>query len=88
MKQEKVNININPKDTLPIVCENCGCEKFRPIFFLRKISKFMTGEADDRVMPIDSLACLECNHVNLEFAPPIVKQENINKQQNNKKEDE
>ena len=69
MKQEKVNININPADTLPIVCENCGNDTFRPIFFLRKISKFMTGEADDRVMPIDSLACLECNHVNKQFQP-------------------
>jgi len=69
MKQEKVNININPGDTLPITCEECGCDKFRPIFFLRKISKFMTGEAEDRVMPIDSLACLECNHVNKQFQP-------------------
>jgi len=69
MNQEKVNININPADTLPITCEECGCDKFRPIFFLRKISKFMTGEAEDRVMPIDSLACLECNHVNKQFQP-------------------
>lgn len=69
MKKENVNININPADTLPIVCENCGNDTFRPIFFLRKISKFMTGEADDRVMPIDSLACLECNHVNKQFQP-------------------
>lgn len=69
MKQEKVNINVNPADTLPITCEECGSDKFRPIFFLRKISKFMTGEAEDRVMPIDSLACLECNHVNKQFQP-------------------
>ena len=69
MKQEKVNINVNPSDTLPIVCEECGSDKFRPIFFLRKISKFMTGESEDTVMPIDSLACLECNHVNRQFQP-------------------
>ena len=69
MKQEKVNINVNPSDTLPIVCEECGSDKFRPIFFLRKISKFMTGESEDRVIPIDSLACLECNHVNRQFQP-------------------
>lgn len=69
MNQEKVNININPADTISITCEECGSNKFRPIFFLRKISKFMTGEAEDRVMPIDSLACLECNHVNKQFQP-------------------
>lgn len=80
MKKENVNININPADTLPIVCENCGNDTFRPIFFLRKISKFMTGEADDRVMPIDSLACLECNHVNKDFKPFTT--ENKNKKEN------
>lgn len=69
MKQEKVNINVNPSDTQPVVCEECGSDKFIPIFFLRKISKFITGEAEDSVMPIDSLACLFCNHVNKQFKP-------------------
>ena len=47
------------------------------------------NEWDIKILPIDSLCCVECNHVNLEFAPPIVKQE-INKQnnkQNNKKDE-
>ena len=50
------------------------------LLFLRKISKFMTGEADDRVMPIDSLACIECNHVNKDFKP--FPTENKNKKEN------
>ena len=69
MQKENININVNPKDTLPITCELCGSDKFKPIFFLRKISKFITGEAEDRVMPIDSLACIECNHVNKQLQP-------------------
>tara|TARA_Y100000004_G_C8805710_1_gene365398 strand:+ start:495 stop:749 length:255 start_codon:yes stop_codon:yes gene_type:complete len=64
MQQEKVNINIDPSKTTPIVCEKCGCDKFIPMFFLRKVSRFITGETQDRVIPIDTLACLDCGHVN------------------------
>ena len=62
MKQQ--NIQIDPNNTTAITCDNCGCYKFRPIFFLRKVSRFITGEADDRIIPIDTLACLKCDHVN------------------------
>ena len=89
MKKEQLNTaNLDLSSTTAIACEECGNHTFKPIFFLRKISRFLTGEDTDRILPIDSLCCIECNHVNSEFAPPIVKQENINKQQNNKKEDE
>lgn len=89
MKKEQLNTaNLDLSSTTAIVCENCGNHTFKPIFFLRKISRFLTGEDADRILPIDSLCCIECNHVNSEFAPPIVKQEKSNKQQNNKKEDE
>ncbi len=71
------NLDIN--STTPIVCEECGNNTFKPIFFLRKISRFLTGEDTDRVLPMDSLACVNCNHVNKEFNPnPITdKKQNI-----------
>ena len=76
------NLDIATKTT-PIVCEACGNETFKPIFFLRKISRFLTGEDIDRVLPMDSLACVKCNNVNKEFNP------NPNPTKvNNKKEDE
>jgi hypothetical protein len=62
MKQQ--NIQIDPNNTTAITCDECGSDKFRPIFFLRKVSRFITGEADDRIIPIDTLACLKCDHVN------------------------
>ena len=74
------NLDIATKTT-PIVCEACGNETFKPIFFLRKISRFLTGEDTDRVLPMDSLACVNCNNVNKEFNPNPTKV-------NNKKEDE
>ena len=83
MKKEAfntANIDIATKTT-PIVCDACGNETFKPIFFLRKISRFLTGEDTDRVLPMDSLACVNCNNVNKEFNPNPTKE-------NNKKEDE
>lgn len=87
MKKEPINTsNLDLGSTTAILCDNCGNHTFKPIFFLRKLSRFLTGEDADRILPIDSLCCVECNHVNNEFAPPIVKQEN--NKQNNKKKDE
>jgi hypothetical protein len=83
MAQQQMNIDLN--NTTPIICENCGNETFRPIFFLRKISRFLSPDGNERVVPIDSLACLECNHVNKDFKP-IPLEEN-NTKQNEQKED-
>lgn len=78
------NLDIATKTTA-IVCEACGNETFKPIFFLRKISRFMTGEETDRVLPMDSLACVNCNNVNKDFTPMPTNKEPNNKKTNNKK---
>jgi hypothetical protein len=67
MSQQQSNLDIN--STSPIVCESCGNDTFRPIFFLRKLSRFLSPDGNDRVIPIDTLACLKCDHVNKEFYP-------------------
>tara|TARA_R110002074_G_scaffold265287_1_gene437525 strand:- start:1160 stop:1432 length:273 start_codon:yes stop_codon:yes gene_type:complete len=81
------NLDIAAKTTA-IVCEACGNETFKPIFFLRKISRFMTGEETDRVLPMDSLACVNCNNVNKDFTPIQTNKKPNNKKVNNKKDDE
>jgi hypothetical protein len=91
MKKEQLNTaDLDLSSTTGVLCEECGNHTFKPIFFLRKISRFLTGEDADKILPIDSLACVKCNHVNPEFAPPIVKQESNKQKSNkqNKKEDE
>ena len=76
MAQQQMNIDLN--NTTPIICEKCGNETFRPIFFLRKISRFLSPDGNERVVPIDSLACLECNHVNKDFKPIPLEENNTN----------
>jgi hypothetical protein len=72
--------NIDIDSTSEIVCESCGHNTFRPIFFLRKLSRFLSPDGNDKVIPIDSLACVKCDHVNKDFNPTP--------QTNNKKENE
>ena len=85
MKQNTTNINIDPSNTTAIICEECGSNKFRPIFFLRKVSRFITGENQDRIIPIDTLACLKCDHVNADM-DATKNLDNQNKKEPNKKE--
>ena len=86
MKTQQQNINIDPNSTTAIVCEKCGHDQFRPIFYLRKISRFITGESQDRILPIDVLACLKCDHVNADMNPTAKLDNNQN--QNKSKEND
>jgi len=65
--QQQMNLDIN--NTTEIKCENCGNNTFRPIFFLRKLSRLISPDGNERLVPIDSLACLKCDHVNKDFSP-------------------
>lgn len=66
-QQQQLNISLDK--TLPIDCEECGNDSFQQILFLRKVSKFLAGTAEDGVIPIPSFACTKCGYVNQEFKP-------------------
>jgi uncharacterized Zn finger protein len=69
MTQKELNMNVSLKDTLPIVCEECGNSVFTEGVLLRKISRFVTGTSQDALMPVPVFACSKCGHVNEEFMP-------------------
>ena len=64
-----MKLNISLDKTTPIVCDECGNDTFTQVLLLRKASKFLTGTAQDALMPIPTFACVKCNHVNEEFQP-------------------
>jgi predicted nucleic acid-binding Zn ribbon protein len=68
-KQQEINMNVALKDTTAITCEECQSEVFKEGVLLRKISRFVTGTAQDALMPIPVFACIKCGHVNAEFMP-------------------
>lgn len=65
MPTQQMNLDIN--NTTPIICEDCGNDTFTPVFFVRRLSRLLSPDGNDRVIPIDSLACAKCGHVNKEF---------------------
>ena len=66
---EPVKMNINLEDTTEITCDECGSTTFHEAVMLRSISRFITGTAQDGMMPIPVFACDKCGHVNARFLP-------------------
>lgn len=62
-------LNVSLDKTVPIVCEECEGQVFTEGVILRKVSRFLTGQPQDGLIPIPVFACNECQHVNEEFLP-------------------
>ena len=62
-------LNISLDKTTGVVCEECDNQVFREGVMLRKASRFLTGTAQDALVPIQLFSCAKCGHVNEEFLP-------------------
>ena len=62
-------LNVSLDKTVPIVCEECEGQVFTEGVILRKVSRFLTGQPQDGLIPIPVFAYNECQHVNEEFLP-------------------
>ena len=62
--------NLSLKDTTPITCNECGHNVFDQKIMLRSVSRFVTGTAENAIVPMPIFACSKCGHVNKEFLPP------------------
>jgi uncharacterized Zn finger protein len=62
-------LNITLDKTTAIVCDKCGGQVFTEGLIIRKASKFLTGTAQDSIIPIPTFSCASCGHVNQEFLP-------------------
>jgi len=65
MEGQRMDVDID--STIEIVCDECGCNVFKPAFFLRKVSKFVSPDGQDRLLPLDTMACNKCGNINKEF---------------------
>jgi len=68
-QQKPMQVKIPLDKTIGITCEKCGSIAFQEALILRKVSKFLTGDAQDGVMPISTFVCAKCGHINKEFYP-------------------
>lgn len=62
-------INISPKDMEDMKCEQCENDTFIQSFLLKKVSRFVTGQMEDGVIPMQVFSCYKCGHINKEFLP-------------------
>lgn len=70
MQQQKpVQLKVSLDKTTPVTCDTCGSQAFQEALMLRKVSKFLTGDAQDGVLPIATFVCAKCGGVNKEFYP-------------------
>ena len=69
MSQEQINMNITLDKTAAVVCDECSGEVFTDGVMLRKASRFITGTAQDAIIPIQVFSCIKCGYVNEEFLP-------------------
>lgn len=70
MNQSKpIQLKVSLDKTIPITCEECGSLAFQEAIMLRKVSKFLTGESQDGVLPIQTFVCVKCGHINKDFYP-------------------
>ena len=77
MSQETINMNITLDKTTPVECEKCSGQTFKDVVMLRKASRFVTGTAQDALIPIQVFACTSCNHVNDEFLPTQLRNKDV-----------
>jgi uncharacterized Zn finger protein len=77
MSQEQINMNITLDKTAAVECDKCGGQTFKDVVMLRKASRFVTGTAQDALIPIQVFACTNCNHVNDEFLPSQLRKQDV-----------
>ena len=71
MKNQQPQLNITLDKTTSVKCEECENEVFQEGVMLRKASKFLTGTAQDALIPIPVFSCSKCGHVNKDFLPAL-----------------
>ncbi len=64
--QQQVTLEMM-KSAKEIVCESCKNNTFEEVLKLRKLSKIITAQSKDTLVPIPMFACKKCGHINKEF---------------------
>jgi predicted nucleic-acid-binding Zn-ribbon protein len=70
MNQQQKQVKVDLSKTTPWTCDECGNEVFNAGLLLRKVSRFLSGDAQDGMAPVQTFYCVKCGHVNNDFYPP------------------
>lgn len=67
----KLNVNISELPYIECEAEGCKSTVFVESLMIKKVSKLMTGSAEDSIVPIPVISCAKCGHVNEMFKPKL-----------------
>ena len=73
-QQQTPKLNIDLKNTTPIISED-GNQVFNEGYVLRKVSKFVTGAADDGVIPLPIFYDVQTGKILTETLPKDIREE-------------
>jgi len=71
----ETQVRVNLKDAEDVVCEACGSNIFDMVFLMKKLSALLSPDGTEKVIPIQTIACHKCGHVNENFRPPETEKE-------------
>ena len=63
--QQQIDFNT----TTAIKCTACENPTFRPVVFLRRVSRLVSPDGQDHIIPLESMECAKCGHINEDFNP-------------------
>ena len=73
MQQQQQGPQVDITATTDVLCE-CGNPSFKEVMYMRKESRLMSGLPEDRLVPIQLIACDECEELFEAFIPAPLKQ--------------
>jgi len=58
---------IDLKQQPTVACEKCENIYFKEVTLIKKVSKILTGNMEDVIVPFPTYMCEKCGHVNDDF---------------------
>jgi predicted nucleic acid-binding Zn ribbon protein len=67
MENSLPKMKVDLREQPSVKCEKCESLFFKEVTMIKKVSKLLTGSAEDTIVPFPTYRCDDCNHVNEEF---------------------
>jgi len=70
-------MKMNMELATDLECEKCKSRVFSSCFLIKKIPALVSPTGKDTIVPVETFACISCDHINKEFIPNIVAEQKI-----------
>ena len=69
MENSLPKMKVDLREQPSVKCEKCESLFFEEVTMIKKVSKLLTGSAEDTTVPFPIYKCDECGHINKGFNP-------------------